>query len=456
MYVDYNLILTDLNSTKRVHFITINSSGLVPSKLQSFQIQFNCSHDLNTSIFEDQYIDLVFNLSFKFNSKSSNPSLMTMSQYLASSIDLQLITMPPLNLSIQYRKYCSKKTHLSKIKKLSKQPKSSFTIAYLIFAILASFALLILLTCVYMYLNSKTKFKKSISSTINTSTHSKYESLNKRNKETKELVSCEETRSIRQSQFVKNSSSVKKCRQLPINQSLRVQSNIESDVADPSANIYETLPDQSVSIVTNFVASTSTTCEQMSKIANKSKLALNLTTNTIQSVSIPNMSITAGRKNLNQVELCAKYRTEQIEIGSLKMEGTFSKIYDGWLKIGQNQMEVSQYDNEEAEAGKQERIRVLIKKVSEFASQEQTDLMMKESCMFRGLKHKNLSTILGLCLDQNNKNPVALFNYFEIGNLKNYFLNIKKKRKNFLNDDFSSTSGPKIDFDDQVCQFLIC
>lgn len=425
MLVEYNLTILDQNSSDLTHFLSISSSGFVPSKLESFEINFNCSRrQLNKT--KENYMDLVFTVWFKPNSSQSN-------QYLSSSIDLQLITMPPLNLSIHYRKYCSKKMLTLK----SNAPKSTFTVAYFIFAILALFTLTIFLTCIYMYLNNKTKFRKSISATINTSNHSKYESLNKK--------SNDETRSLRQGQFVKNT---KKCRQVN-NQSLRIQTNTDNKQTEAEAassvnqspnNIYETVTDQSVTIVN----------EPAPKLPNKSKLALNLTTNTIQ--SIPNMSMSASRKITNQVELCVKYKLDQIELGLVKMEGTFSKICAGYLKTNnQHQIDSSQYDNcEESSANKQERIRVLIKMVNDYASPEQTELMLKESCAFRGLKHKNVSTVLGLCMDSNN-NPMALFNHFEIGNLKMYLLQLKKKRKNYLND-YASTVTPatKNDFEDQV------
>jgi serine/threonine protein kinase len=106
---------------------------------------------------------------------------------------------------------------------------------------------------------------------------------------------------------------------------------------------------------------------------------------------------------------------DQIEIGGLVMEGTFGKIMHGELKCG----------NEEAS------VKVFVKTVSSCASKEQTDLMMREACAFRNLKHKNLQSILGVCLDDEKK-PMALFSLCEVGNLKKYLLSLNGLSKNEL------------------------
>lgn len=402
MPVEYNISLVNANSSALfVYSMSINHTGTVPLTTNSFFLYLNCKPTNQTS---NQFYDIVFNISFKLK-KKIDPSI--------SSIDLQLITLPKINLSIHYRKYCTKKTiNLSP----THGQQSNFAIAYFIFGILLTFSIVVLLACVYMYAMNRSKFRKSISMSINTSNHSKYESLNKR---------CSRTDSENRqnsSQFTKNPQ-IKKTRQ--VNQSVNRSQNTLDE--ENESNIYETVAD--VPVTTN-------------RTLNRTRM-LNLTTNTIQSTSVPNMSVTTSRKNSNQVELCARYRPEQVEIGSVKMEGTFSKIFNGILK--KNQLESSQNDTMQNET----EIKVMIKKINANGSQEQVDCMLRESCMFRGLKHKNLSTVIGICMNANQddiQHPMVLFNNFEIGNLKMYFLNLRKKRKNSL----KKSSNSNIESDEQV------
>jgi RYK receptor-like tyrosine kinase len=52
--------------------------------------------------------------------------------------------------------------------------------------------------------------------------------------------------------------------------------------------------------------------------------------------------------------------------------------------------------------------------------------MVKESCVYQALKHKNILAILGMCIGE-PKRPLALYAYPEIGNLKKYLLSLKLK-----------------------------
>jgi len=89
-------------------------------------------------------------------------------------------------------------------------------------------------------------------------------------------------------------------------------------------------------------------------------------------------------------------------------------------------------------------IQVFIKKVNEESeSSEEVELMLKESCAFRALKHKNLNVILGVCFDSAGKKPFTLFNYCDLGNLKHYLSGLrttKCKNSEFLMQLSSQTS----------------
>ncbi len=88
-------------------------------------------------------------------------------------------------------------------------------------------------------------------------------------------------------------------------------------------------------------------------------------------------------------------------------------------------------------------IQVLIKQVNdECGSSDEVELMLKESCAFRALKHKNLNTILGVCFDSAKK-PFTLFHFCNLGNLKHYLSGLrttKCKNSEFLMQLSSQTS----------------
>ncbi|RNA11080.1 hypothetical protein BpHYR1_018203 [Brachionus plicatilis] len=308
MPVEYNISLINANSSSLFDYsMSINQTGIVPLHAKSFNLHLNCK-PVNQSTMHNQFYDIVLNITFELR-KKINAAI--------SPIDLQLISLPKINLIVHYRKYCTRKTiNLSPHSK-----KSNFTIAYFIFAILLAFSLAVLSACVYMYAVNKAKFRKSISMSINTSNHSKYESLNKR------CARADLDARRTSSQFTKNPQ-IKKTRQ--VNQSVnRSQSAVDDE---NESNIYETVPDVAVPV---------------NRSLNRTR-TLNLTTNTIQSTSVPNMSVTTSRKNCNQVQLCARYRPEQVEMGSVKMEGTFGKVLNGVLK--KNQLESSQNETMQSDS----------------------------------------------------------------------------------------------------------
>jgi serine/threonine protein kinase len=225
-------------------------------------------------------------------------------------------------------------------------------------------------------------------------------------------------------------------------------------------NIYETVPDQSVilsstTIVPNNTTTTTSLRNHQQKINSKKQALkqMNITTNTIQSIAVapfnrtqinnttqnqtvqPSSSGGGGGRSSRSVK---RFRPEQIELKSLIMQGSFGLIYEAELKLDdQSKNDESQCTLLNENAGNQ-RIKVLVKTVKKSGgevSREQVELMVRESCMLKGLKHKNINPILGLIesgLDEDNDNnasiqKMSLFAYCELGNLKKYLLNIREE-----------------------------
>jgi len=231
-----------------------------------------------------------------------------------------------------------------------------------------------------------------------------------------------------------NSVSLKKAsrRQL-LNQSERQKSFVSTTNIDVESNpnIYESLQDASMSLInSNNNNNNQAQNQQLITEANvkeinarpnttsrshrqHTKQMLNVTTNTMQSAVFRDTYSTNTTMNqkMSNSELCDKFSIDLIEVGDVLMKGTFSQIHQGMLKQQQDD-------------GLIENCKILIKTVKETASSEQIDLFIKESCVYRSLKHKNLMTITGLCLDIEKK-PIALFPYPEIGNLKKYLVSLK-------------------------------
>ena len=55
--------------------------------------------------------------------------------------------------------------------------------------------------------------------------------------------------------------------------------------------------------------------------------------------------------------------------------------------------------------------------ISDTASTEQANLLLIESCLLRGLTHKNLLPILSVCLEDSD-HPLIMYQFMNKGNLK--------------------------------------
>lgn len=92
-----------------------------------------------------------------------------------------------------------------------------------------------------------------------------------------------------------------------------------------------------------------------------------------------------------------------VVLEEMLQEGTFSKIYRGTYEGN---------------------CPVLVKTVTEAASEEQTRLLLFESSLLRGMQHRNLLPIKKVVLD-GPKPPMVIFPYTKGGNLKRYLCDIK-------------------------------
>ena len=157
---------------------------------------------------------------------------------------------------------------------------------------------------------------------------------------------------------------------------------------------------------------------------------LNVTTNTMQSAvfrELYSTNTTMAQQKQSSVEMCEKFARDLVEIGDACMRGTYGRIRQGTLR--QPPLPHADHLDEATKSAAPERsgeelVKVLIKTVNDNATAEQIDLMVRESCAFRGLKHKNLLAVMGLCLEDEMR-PMALYAYPEIGNLKSYLVSLK-------------------------------
>ena len=244
--------------------------------------------------------------------------------------------------------------------------------------------------------------------------------------------------------------------------------NSDENQNEETQNIYESVQEASVCVNNEHI-------DDQSMVSRKtSRHLLNLTTNTIQSTYNSNNNNTVSASNLltskhqqqqqqqqhernsnnkNSIELCNKYRRDQIEFDRVYLEGTFSRIYLGRLILPETNDLDKQEDNNKEKvydnfdtSQMQKRnskrisrclsfdrdkgyVRVLIKTVNDRASLEQTDMMLKESCLFQGLKHKNLNSLMGLCIEP-DFHTLALFPFNEMGNLKLHLNAIRQSKPN--------------------------
>lgn len=94
---------------------------------------------------------------------------------------------------------------------------------------------------------------------------------------------------------------------------------------------------------------------------------------------------------------------------------------------------------------------MLIKQVNENASTEQEELMLRESCAFRGLRHKNLNTIIGVCFET-EKRPFTLFSFCDMGNLKHYLTGLRTTK--CKNSEFLAQLSNQTSFSEHVSKLL--
>lgn len=443
-FVDYRFHLTSTdNVTNHIKICETNSTGMVPIVLSRFYLQVNC---LNNSTDFDFGLNVYFELRNTFQNDIQ-----------------QLFSMPALNFNISYRKQCTK----NKLNHKS-LPNSAYnyTLAYIVIGVLFGFSCLFASSGIVMFFHNKIKQRKL---------HSKYESLHARlnkqheqtasltNKHHDEKYQINSSDQLKNSMYTKNTQTnknknlyVSKRSNKSSNQQKQLQSegtNSDEIQNEETQNIYESVQEASV-CVNNEINN-----EEQSIISRKtSRHLLNLTTNTIQSVynnnavSASNLLAPKQNVNKNSVELCTKYKREQIEFDRVYMEGTFSKIYEGRLILSEtndmnendtNTAKDQVYDNFDT-SNMQKRnskrisrclnfdrekgyMKVLIKTVNDYASLEQTDLMLKESCLFQGLKHKNLNALIGICIEP-DFHTLALFPFNEMGNLKIHLNSIRQSR----------------------------
>jgi hypothetical protein len=318
---------------KRNKFLTVNTAGYVPHKLSKFDIKFNCTY-LATRFAQqtDDFFDLSLNMSFKLN----NTRLL---------LELQLVTPPPITVSILFRKHCPlfNKTTSNSIfsKKLNKTTQnSSFAIAYIIIATLCGFLLIILFTTISMCLSSKYKVKKKL---INT----KYESLQQIRARAKQnlkksitptnMATCtnrsNEGTAMPKKVFVKNShTNSKRISRRQLNQSRELATlhrqqksfisttNLDdNDDESVNSNIYESVIDDAANSTQHQQQQQQSIIRETVVQRQNAKQMLNVTTNTMQSAVFRDTYSTnttlIGGNNLKvpNSELCQKFGQDLIK-----------------------------------------------------------------------------------------------------------------------------------------------
>ncbi|XP_013381539.1 tyrosine-protein kinase RYK-like [Lingula anatina] len=136
------------------------------------------------------------------------------------------------------------------------------------------------------------------------------------------------------------------------------------------------------------------------------------TPNNASVASLPNMR--RGLSPVNEVKPPDVYSVlseialerNRITLGEIVMEGTFGKIYNGYL-LGEDETEKTLEQ------------KVYIKTVTDQARQDQIQTMLKESCLLKGLCHQNINPILGACLDPSCQ-PLLVFAQLDEGNMKKF------------------------------------
>ncbi|XP_070537672.1 tyrosine-protein kinase RYK-like [Ptychodera flava] len=104
-------------------------------------------------------------------------------------------------------------------------------------------------------------------------------------------------------------------------------------------------------------------------------------------------------------------KRSQITLGDLLHEGTFGRVYHGYIVSSTCESDSHEEEKE-----------VFIKTVTDQASEDQRLLLFKESSMLHEVKHRNILPIMHVCFDD-EKEPLMLFLYMSNGNLKHYLKN---------------------------------
>ncbi|XP_064639327.1 tyrosine-protein kinase RYK-like [Lineus longissimus] len=107
---------------------------------------------------------------------------------------------------------------------------------------------------------------------------------------------------------------------------------------------------------------------------------------------------------------------DQITLREVLLEGTFGRIYHGVLHVANEEDEIEIDTSMDQD--------IFVKTVTDQARHDQTNMMLRESCMLKDLSHKNINPIIGACLE-NEMQPLLLYPYSTEGNLKKFLLRCK-------------------------------
>ncbi|XP_065345399.1 tyrosine-protein kinase RYK-like isoform X2 [Cloeon dipterum] len=124
----------------------------------------------------------------------------------------------------------------------------------------------------------------------------------------------------------------------------------------------------------------------------------------------PRASDPADRLRLLAVPGC------RVTAKALLQEGTFGRVFKG------------NYRNEERPGVKEDE--VMIKTVTDVASQFQVALLLAEGSMFYGLQHQNLLPILAVALPKPRGHPMLVYPMMGHGNLKKFLQNCRLRGSN--------------------------
>jgi hypothetical protein len=395
--VDYKYELIEAVPDVISYGFSINANGFVPNELSKFELSVNCVTSLNASK-RINWADFSLRAYFKLN---KNMSLFNSSPLLS----LAGMDMPMLNITINYRKHClhkpfemqqhhrsdSQQKVLTNVLKNKSIRESDYTIAYITFAALALFALIVALSALLMYINSQkararlkennnkyydtlNAFKMPNGCKLKTKPrinliHDKNEAPNERHCQNLEenttnspresdspietqQIDSSSAKIIKNEQFAENQQT-KSCKRLKeppptLPRKLTCDNVVYTSL---NQNIYETLPDQSVNETASIAIAngnrsiplniTSNTTMQSTFNQNVSSASTASASNTVNGNELYKSKSSISTRMLGRVEECEKIDSLLIRVGAVYMQGTFSKICEGML-LSQN----NNYDEE--------------------------------------------------------------------------------------------------------------